>query len=46
VAEAERMGFRQAIVPAGSTSGSSGGSAMVVTEVEDVRDALKAAFSG
>jgi DNA repair protein RadA/Sms len=46
VAEAERMGFRRAIVPAGSTSGSSGGSAMEVTEVEDVRDAMKAAFSG
>jgi len=28
IAEAERMGFRQAIVPAGSTSGSSAGSAM------------------
>src|SRR5580693_3449872 len=46
IAEAERMGFRQAIVPAGSTSGSSAGSAMEVTEVEDVREALKAAFRG
>jgi DNA repair protein RadA/Sms len=50
VAEAERMGFRQAIVPAGSTGGSTGGStagsAMEVIEVEDVRDALKAAFRG
>ena len=46
IAEAERMGFRQAIVPAGSTSGSTAGSAMEVTEVEDVRDALKAAFRG
>ena len=44
VAEAERMGFRQAIVPVGSASGSGSGSAMEVTEVEDVRDALKAAF--
>jgi len=40
------MGFRQAIVPAGSSSGSASGSAMEVTEVEDVRDALKAAFRG
>jgi DNA repair protein RadA/Sms len=50
VAEAERMGFRQAIVPAGSTSGSTSGSAsgsaMQVIEVEDVREAMKAAFSG
>jgi DNA repair protein RadA/Sms len=46
VAEAERMGFRQAIVPVGSSSGSSAGSTMEVTEVEDVREALKAAFSG
>ena len=46
VAEAERMGFRQAIVPAGSASGSSTDSAMKVIEVEDVRDALKAAFQG
>jgi DNA repair protein RadA/Sms len=46
VAEAERMGFRQAIVPAGSMGGSSSGSAMEVIEVEDVREALKAAFRG
>src|SRR5579871_1014017 len=46
IAEAERMGFRQAIVPAGSAGGSSAGSAVEVIEVEDVRDALKAAFSG
>jgi len=46
IAEAERMGFRQAIVPAGSTSGGASGTAMEVTEVEDVRDALKAAFRG
>ncbi len=48
VAEAERMGFRQAIVPAGSTAGATTGtaSAIEVTEVEDVRDALKAAFRG
>jgi DNA repair protein RadA/Sms len=46
IAEAERMGFRQAIVPVGSTGGSTAGSAMEVTEVEDVREALKAAFRG
>jgi DNA repair protein RadA/Sms len=46
VAEAERMGFRQAIVPTGSASGSSSDSAMEVIEVEDVREALKAAFRG
>jgi DNA repair protein RadA/Sms len=54
VAEAERMGFKRAIVPAGSSAGSgsvSGGgsaadSAMEVVEVEDVRDAMKAAFRG
>jgi DNA repair protein RadA/Sms len=47
IAEAERMGFRRAIVPAGSSSGSAAAdSAMEVTEVEDVRDALKAAFRG
>jgi DNA repair protein RadA/Sms len=44
VAEAERMGFKRAIVPAGSSAGSGSGSAMEVTEVEDVREALKAAF--
>ena len=33
VAEAERMGFRQAIVPTGSTSGSTADSAMEVIEV-------------
>jgi DNA repair protein RadA/Sms len=46
MAEAERMGFRQAIVPNGSASGSGTGSAMEVIEVEDVREALKAAFRG
>src|SRR6202042_1111508 len=46
VAEAERMGFRQAIVPVGSTGGAAPGAGMEVTEVEDVRDALKAAFRG
>jgi DNA repair protein RadA/Sms len=48
VAEAERMGFKQAIVPAGSSagSGSSSGSGMRVVEVEDVREAMRAAFAG
>ena len=46
VAEAERMGFRQAIVPVGSDGGSGAGSAVEVIEVEDVREALKAAFRG
>ena len=46
IAEAERMGFRQAIVPAGSASGAGSDSAMKVIEVEDVREALKAAFTG
>jgi DNA repair protein RadA/Sms len=48
VAEAERMGFRHAIVPKGSagTTAAAAGSAMRVTEVEDVREALRAAFSG
>jgi hypothetical protein len=40
------MGFRQAIVPAGSTGGSTTGSAVEIIEVEDVREALKAAFRG
>jgi DNA repair protein RadA/Sms len=46
IAEAERMGFRQAIVPAGSAPTGSGDSAMEVFEVSDVRDGLKAAFRG
>ena len=46
VAEAERMGFRQAIVPVGSASGTVTGLAVEVIEVEDVREALKAAFRG
>ena len=45
VAEAERMGFRRAIVPTGSDAASSGGSSgMEVTEVEDVREAMQAAL--
>jgi len=47
IAEAERMGFRQAIVPAGSAgSGTGGDSSMEVFEVAEVRDGLKAAFRG
>ena len=48
VAEAERMGFRQAIVPAGSSAGNgfAADSAMEVVEVEDVREAMRAAFRG
>jgi len=48
VAEAERMGFRQAIVPSGSAGGAgwAAGAGMEVTEVEDVRQALRAAFRG
>jgi DNA repair protein RadA/Sms len=44
VAEAERMGFRRAIVPAGGAAGTPGGSAIEVIEVEDVRDAIRAAL--
>jgi DNA repair protein RadA/Sms len=44
VAEAERMGFRRAIVPAGSTV--TAGDGMEVVEVEDVRSALAAALRG
>jgi DNA repair protein RadA/Sms len=47
VAEAERMGFRQAIVPAGSAgNGYPADSAMEVSEVGDVREAMRAAFRG
>ncbi len=47
VAEAERMGFRQAIVPVGSAgNGYPADSAMEVCEVSDVREAMRAAFRG
>ena len=50
VAEAERMGFRRAIVPAGSNVTPSGDDAasggMQIVEVEDVRSALAAALRG
>jgi DNA repair protein RadA/Sms len=47
IAEAERMGFRQAIVPAGSAGGGSGAdSSMEIFEVGEVREGLKAAFRG
>jgi DNA repair protein RadA/Sms len=45
VIEAERMGFRRAIVPAGSGA-SAGEDGMTIIEVEDVRQALAAAFGG
>ncbi len=45
VIEAERMGFRRAIVPAGSGA-SAAGDGMTIIEVEDVRQALAAAFRG
>jgi hypothetical protein len=39
------MGFRRAIVPTGSDATSSGGSSgMEVVEVEDVREAMRAAL--
>jgi len=54
IAEAERMGFRRAIVPAGSAvtgpgaaapgAGTSGTASIEVVEVEDVRQALLAAL--
>ena len=44
ITEAERMGFRRAIVPAGGAAGTADGSAMEVIEVEDVRDAIRAAL--
>jgi DNA repair protein RadA/Sms len=48
IAEAERMGFRRAIVPAGSGTApdTAGPAAMEVIEVEDVRQALRAALAG
>jgi DNA repair protein RadA/Sms len=53
LAEAERMGFRLAIVPAGSgTAGpaeqrkGSGPGGIEVREVADIREAMTAAFSG
>jgi DNA repair protein RadA/Sms len=56
ITEAERMGFRTAIVPAGSTGGGAagpagsagpaGGPGMEVIEVENVREAMRAAFRG
>jgi DNA repair protein RadA/Sms len=46
VAEAERMGFRRAIVPVGSDaiSVAAPSSGMEVVEVEDVREAMRAAL--
>ena len=44
LAEAERMGFRRAIVPAGA--GAASGGAVEVVEAEDVRQALSAVLGG
>jgi DNA repair protein RadA/Sms len=50
LAEAERMGFRLAIVPAGSMAAGSAASSspgtIEVREVEDIREAMAAAFGG
>jgi DNA repair protein RadA/Sms len=55
LAEAERLGFRLALVPAGQdgvtgagrADGSTGGPGSIeVREVTDIRDAMTAAFSG
>ncbi len=51
IAEAERMGFRRAIVPAGSglmpsAQGRDPGSQLKVREVADIREALTAALGG
>ncbi len=49
IAEAERMGFRRAIVPAGCgglPSGSAPGADMLVTEVTDIKSAIAAALGG
>jgi DNA repair protein RadA/Sms len=44
LAEAERMGFRRAVVPAGSDLASETSAQLTVTEVADVRAALTAAL--
>jgi DNA repair protein RadA/Sms len=46
VTEAVRMGYRRAIVPAGSGAADGGTEGMTVIEVEDVREALHAALRG
>jgi DNA repair protein RadA/Sms len=46
IAEAERMGFRRAIVPVGATAATSGTSDVEIIEVEEVRRALAAALRG
>jgi len=45
LAEAERLGFRLALVPAGQADADGPGS-IEVREVTDIRDAMTAAFSG
>jgi len=44
IMEAERMGYRRAVVPAGSSSGT--GESMEIIEVDNVRAALQAALRG
>jgi DNA repair protein RadA/Sms len=46
VTEAERMGYRRAIVPAGSAAAVGGDGGMQIIEAEDVREALQAALRG
>ncbi len=46
ITEAGRMGYRRAIVPAGSDATGSDGEGMTIIEVEDVREALQAALRG
>ena len=46
IAEAERMGFRRAIVPRLGRNGSSADSAMEVVEVGDVRQAIRESLRG
>jgi DNA repair protein RadA/Sms len=50
LAEAERMGFRLAIVPAGSraadSAAKSSAGGIEVREAEDIREAMAAAFGG
>jgi DNA repair protein RadA/Sms len=46
IAEAERMGFRRAIVPVGAIAATSGTSGVEIIEVEEVRRALAEALRG
>jgi DNA repair protein RadA/Sms len=46
IAEAERMGFRRAIVPPGAAAAMSGDSGMEIIEVDEIRGALNRALGG